>query len=87
MVFDHISDDIAPKMKILIFFYPHSKAFLQFHLKLEGCKPHKATCLSTNCDLINDVSSYFRQYIIGYTITNFLCYPIRRHITTSNALE
>ena len=27
--------------------YPHSSALLQFHLKLEHCKPHKAVCHPT----------------------------------------
>ena len=36
--------------------YPHSNAFLQFCLKFEHCKPHKAACHPTECDVINDDS-------------------------------
>ena len=32
-------------------------------------------------------SNYFLQYIAGYTVTNFLCYPIRRRVTKASALE
>ena len=32
-------------------------------------------------------SNYFRQYIAGYTVANFLRYPIRRRVTNSCALE
>ena len=35
--------------------YPHSNALLQFELKLERCKPHKAARHPTKCDVINDV--------------------------------
>ena len=35
--------------------YPHSSAFLQFRLKFERFKPHKATCHPTICDVINDI--------------------------------
>ena len=31
--------------------------------------------------------SSFRQYIAGYTVTNFLLYPISRHVTKASALE
>ena len=36
--------------------YPHSNALLQFELKLERCKPHKAARHLTKCDVhvIND---------------------------------
>ena len=37
---------------------PHSNAFLQFELKLERCKPHKAAHHPTKCDIINDVKLY-----------------------------
>ena len=32
-------------------------------------------------------SNYFQQYFTGYTVTNFRCYPIRRHIIKASALE
>ena len=32
--------------------YPHSNALLQFALKLERCKPHKAARHRTECDVI-----------------------------------
>ena len=38
--------------------YPHSSAFLQFHLKLKCCKPHNAACHPTKCDVINDVKMF-----------------------------
>ena len=47
--------------------YPHSDAILQFRLKLECCKPHKAERHPTKCDVINDVQQcrtvYRRIYI------------------------
>ena len=50
--------------------YPNSNALLQFELKLERCKPHKAARHPKKCDVIND-ANYFRQYISGYTVANF----------------
>ena len=38
--------------------HPHSNAFLQFPLKLERFKPHKAKCHPTICDVINDVKLF-----------------------------
>ena len=32
-------------------------------------------------------SNYFRRYIAGYTVANFLRYPIIRRVTIANALE
>ena len=32
-------------------------------------------------------SNYFLQYIAGYTVANFLRYPIRRRVTKASALE
>ena len=51
--------------------YPHSNALLQLCLKFEHCKPHKAACHPTKCNMINDVklfltvdrSIYFRKYL------------------------
>ena len=34
--------------------YPHSNAFLQFRLKMERNKPHKAARHSTKCDVTDD---------------------------------
>ena len=38
--------------------YSNSNALLQFDLKLERCKPHKATGHPTKCDVINDVKLF-----------------------------
>ena len=38
--------------------YPHSNALLQFELKLERCKPQKATRHPTKCDEMNDVKLF-----------------------------
>ena len=40
----------------------HSNALLQFELKLERCKPHKATRHPTKCDVINDVKLFPTVY-------------------------
>ena len=66
--------------------YPHSNAVLQFELKLDRCKPHSAARHPTKGDVINDVK-LFPTYIAGYTVANFLRYPIRRRVTNSCALE
>ena len=42
--------------------YPHSNALLQFCLKLERCKPHKAARHPTKCDVINDVKLFPTVY-------------------------
>ena len=42
--------------------YPHSNALLQFELKLERCKPHKAARHPTKCDVINDVKLFPTVY-------------------------
>ena len=47
--------------------YPHSNAFLQFELKLEHCKPHKAARHSTKYDVINDI----KLFPTVYTVANF----------------
>ena len=62
MILNHISDDILPQMKNFEYDYPHSDAFLQFHLKLECCKQHKATCHPTKCDVINDIKLFPMVY-------------------------
>ena len=42
--------------------YPHSNALLQFELKLERCKPHKAARYPTKCDVINDIKLFPTVY-------------------------
>ena len=42
--------------------YSHSNAHLQFRLKLEHCKPHKATRHPTICDVFNDVKLFPTVY-------------------------
>ena len=42
--------------------YPHSYALLQFVLKLEHCKPHKAARHPIKCDVINDVKLFPTVY-------------------------
>ena len=58
--------------------YPHSNAFLQFPLKSERCKAHKAASHQTKCDLINDVK-VFRQ-----NIALFRRKLVRRRVTKSS---
>ena len=62
MISECISDDIPPQMKVFIYVYPHSNALLQFHLKLEHCKPHNTTRHPTRCDIINDVTLFPTVY-------------------------
>ena len=42
--------------------YPHFNALLQFELKLERCKPHKAARHPTKCDVISDVKLFTTVY-------------------------
>ena len=42
--------------------YPHSNALLQFDLKLERCKPHKAARHQTKGDVIDDVKLFPTVY-------------------------
>ena len=42
--------------------YPHSNVLLQFELKLERCKPHKASHHPTKYDIINDVKLFPTVY-------------------------
>ena len=42
--------------------YPHSNALLQFELKLDSCKPHKAACHPTKGDIIDDVKLFPTVY-------------------------
>ena len=57
MISDLISDDIPPQ-----YGKPHSNTFLQVHLKLECCKPRKASCHPTKCHVINDVKLFPTVY-------------------------
>ena len=49
-------------MKILEYGYPHSNALLQFDLKLERCKPHRAARHPTKGDVIVDVKLFPTVY-------------------------
>ena len=51
-----ISKAIPPQMKILIMVIP---ILMQFCLKLEHFKPHKAACHQMTCDVINDIMSIY----------------------------
>ena len=42
--------------------YPHSNALLQFDLKLERCRPHKAARHPTKGDVIDDVKLFATVY-------------------------
>ena len=64
---------------------PHQMKILNIVISLECCKPHKVTCYPMKCDIMT--SNYFWQFIEGYSVANFWCYLIRRHITKSSALE
>ena len=64
MISERISDNIFPQIKILITVIPilmHFKS-LQLCLKLERCKPHKAACHPTKCDVINEVKQFPTVY-------------------------
>ena len=43
--------------------YPHSNALLQFCVKFERCKPHKATYHPMKCDVIN-LKIYCLKYLM-----------------------
>ena len=49
-------------------------------------KPQKGIRHQMKCDVINDVKQ-LRQYIPGYTVAIFLCYPIRGCVTKASALK
>ena len=58
--------------------YPHSNALLQFCLILECCKPHKAACHQTKCDIINDVKRFPTIYGKFFMLLNqMLRYKIK----------
>ena len=74
MISDHISDDIPPQLNFK-YGYPHSNVLLQYHLKLESCKPLKAATHPRKCDVINDITLFATVY------------TIRCRVTKSSALE
>ena len=47
--------------------YPHSDALLQFCLKFESCKSHKAARHPTKCDVINEVKLFRKEQIFDVT--------------------
>ena len=86
MISDCISDDIPPQIKNFEYVYPHSNVFLQFRLKLERCKPHKAARHPT----MRDVNYDFKLFPTVYHrifCRKFLTYPIGHRVTKSSALE
>ena len=78
MISERIPDDIPTQIKILNMIIP-----ILFPLKLERCKPQKATHHPTKCDVINDVNFFPTEF----TVKNCRRYPIRRRVTKSSALE
>ena len=61
MISEHISDDI-PQMKIFTMVIPILMDLMLSHLKLENCKPYKASRHPTKCDVINDVKLFLTVY-------------------------
>ena len=59
MIYERISDDTNENFE---YGYPHSNALLQFPLKWEHFKLHKATCHPTKCDVINDIKLFPTVY-------------------------
>ena len=59
MIFERISDDIPPQMKILNMDIP---ILMHFDLKLERCKPHKAARHLTKGDVIDDIKPFPTVY-------------------------
>ena len=55
--------------------YTHSNALLQFCLKFESCKPQKAACHPTICDIIYDIKQFPTVYRRIYC---------RKYLTLSN---
>ena len=77
---------INPQIKNFEYVYPHSNVFLQFRLRLERCKPHKAAGHPKIYDVIYDVKVLPTVYHRIYC-RKFWRYPIRRRVTKSSALE
>ena len=61
MISYFISDDISRWMKNFNMLINHSNVLLQFRLKLEHCKSHKAARHPTTCDVINEVLTVYRR--------------------------
>ena len=57
MIYERISDDIPPQMKILNMVIP-----ILMHLCSLRCKPHKAARHPRKCDVINDVKLFPTLY-------------------------
>ena len=70
MISEHISDDKTSTNENFEYGYPHSNALLQFRLKLERCKPHRAVRHTTKCDVINDVKQFPTVYRKLLTVSN-----------------
>ena len=66
--------------------YPYSNTLLQFELKLEHCKPHKATRHITKCDVINDVKLFPTVYRRIYCC-KFLTLSNQTSVAFVSALE
>ena len=49
-------------MEIFGYGYPHSNAFLQFRIKMERCKPHKAARHPTKWEVVNEVKLFPTVY-------------------------
>ena len=84
MISERIFDDIPPQMKILNMVIPILMHFCILNLKLERCKPDKASGHPRKCDLINDVklfqTVYRRIYCHKFLTSNkALCYK-SKHI-------
>ena len=58
--------------------YPHFNALLQFELKMERCKSHKAARDPTKCDVINDIKLFPTVYHRIYC---------RKFLTLSNQMS
>ena len=86
MISEGISDDIPPQMKILNIVIPILMHFCSFvsnwsvasHIMLHVMQLNVTQLMMSYC---------FLQYIAGYTVANFWCYPIRSRITKASALE
>ena len=86
MISDRISKDIPPQMNIFNMVIPilmHFCSFVSNRSIASSIEPH---IIQQNVTLLM-TSNYFRQYNAGYTIANVWCYPIKGHITKSDALE
>ena len=86
VISERISDDKPPQMKILNMVIPILMHFCSFisNWSVASCiKPNVIQRFETKLM----TSNYFRQYIAGYTVTNFCRYPIRCIDTKESALE